>query len=95
MTEAELQAKVLSEVKRCGLWALTVGDSTRATAGWVDVFVLGRGALAVELKSTDGRRSLYQIDVAQRLARAGLSYRLWRPEDWASGTVTKELEALR
>jgi hypothetical protein len=95
VNEAELQVQVLRECRRLQLWALTIPDSTRITPGWVDVLILGRGVIAAELKSEDGRRSLSQIHVAQALIRAGIPYRLWRPSDWASGAIIRDLEALR
>lgn len=96
MTEAELQREVIDLVACMpGLWCYHAHDHPRNKPGWPDLVILGRGALFVELKSEDGRRSLAQVEVASRIAAAGLTYRLWRPSDWSSGLIRAELEALR
>jgi hypothetical protein len=93
VTEAELQAAVLDLCRNRGLWAYHPHDSRRSEPGWVDLVILGRAPLFVELKSENGRRSRAQEDVAYRIQGAGLPYRLWRPIDLEA--VTRELEALR
>lgn len=95
MTEAELQQQIIADCHSRGLWALHVPDSRRLPAGWVDLIILGRrGSLFVELKSTDGRRSLDQIRVARQLEQAGLTYRLWRPHDYCTGKILAELDLI-
>jgi len=96
MTEAELQDAVIGLCKLRGLEWFHAYDSRRSTSGWVDLVIAGgRGALFVELKSEDGRRSMAQIKWAHLIMRAGLQYRLWRPADLKDGTIAKELESIR
>jgi hypothetical protein len=108
VTEAELLAEVLELCRRYGLWWFHAYDSRRmvrgdtdaeriqAGKGWVDLVIVGRsGALFAELKSEQERRSRAQIHWADRLVKAGQTYRLWRPDDLTDKTIAKELEAIR
>lgn len=108
MTEAELLAEVLELCRRYDLWWFHAYDSRRlvrgdtdsdripAGKGWVDLVIVGhRGALFAELKSEQERRSRAQIRWAERIVKAGLTYRLWRPDDLDDKTIARELEAIR
>ena len=103
MTEAELLAAVIELCEVRDLWwfhaydsRATVRAGTRPANGFVDLVLVGHaGALFVELKSADGRRSMAQIRWADRIIKAGLQYRLWRPGDYKDGTIAKELEVIR
>jgi hypothetical protein len=91
----ELLEKVTQLCGRLGHWCYAPRTSLTAPKGWPDIVILGRhGALFVELKSSDGRRTKSQIRVALRIQQAGLEYRLWRPEQWEDGTITAELSVL-
>lgn len=94
MTEAELQAEITKMCDERGLVWIHAPDARRVRKGWVDLIILGKGALFVELKSTDGRRSMKQIEMAESLLLAGLPYRLWRPADLGSGVIENELNEL-
>lgn len=95
MTEAELQAEIVSLCKQLGLLTFHHADSRRSQSGWPDLVIIGwHGARFAELKSADGRRSLAQIACARQLEEAGLAYRLWRPADWPD-IITRELESIR
>lgn len=106
MTEAELQAAMLAKCAELDHWTLTIRHPAvcprchlrlppAAPEGWVDVLAIGQsGALFIENKSAEGRRSRAQIRVASRIIAAGLEYRLWRPEDWPDRIIA-ELEAIR
>lgn len=96
MTEAQLQALVMRTCEELGLVAFHVPDSRRVGArGWVDLVILGiGGALFVELKSEDGRRSQAQIEMARAIRVAGLQYRLWTPLDWRRDNINRDLRRL-
>lgn len=94
MTEAELQDDVTEMCDDRGLVWIHNPDCRRVRKGWVDLIILGHGALFVELKASDGRRSKKQIAMADSLILAGLPYRLWRPADLASGSIENELNEL-
>jgi|SRR5215469_15364124 len=110
MTEAELHDEIVKLCQLRGLWWFHHYDSRQdipgisnkteyerqqAGKGWVDMVIVGSSAIFAELKSEHERRSRAQIRWADRIVRAGLAYRLWRPEDLADGTIAKELEAIR
>lgn len=108
MTEAELLDAVTRKCNLWDLWWFHAYDSRRtvrgqdpservkAGAGWVDLVIVGRhGALFVELKSEHERRSMAQVRWADRIVKAGLQYRLWRPEDLADDTISKALQEIR
>jgi hypothetical protein len=82
------------------LW-FGVADGMHSRKGWVDLVIVGywraghpRPVLAVELKTEDGRRETAQIVCSTALTAAGLRYRLWRPSDYESGAVRRELEGI-
>lgn len=84
VTEAEFQLAVEAKLAETGLlWHhCTRPETCRGSAGFPDLIVAGWDRWsAVELKSGDGRRSLAQIDWANRAAAAGLEYLLGRPPD--------------
>ena len=108
MTEAELHKQITRLCTARGLWWFHAYDMRRGVqgegewartasgAGFVDVIIVGnRGALFVEEKSADGRRSKAQMRWADRIVRAGLAYRMWRPCDLADGTIAAELDTIR
>jgi hypothetical protein len=81
-------------VVRCGKCAAML-RRPGAGAGWVDLVILGRrGALFVEVKSQDGRRTMEQMTCAGDIAAAGLRYRVWRPSDLAEGRIDGELDRI-
>lgn len=94
MSEAQLQREVINLCKLLRLWHYHPYDSRRSASGWVDLVILGRQALFVELKSEDGRRSIPQIQCSTRIEQAGLQYRCWRPSDLQCGIIQRELEAI-
>lgn len=78
------------------LWWFHANDHPRNRRGWVDLVILGpHGALFVEVKSADGRRTMAQIRCAERLTRVGFQYRLWHPSDLADGIIDRELKAIQ
>ena len=51
----------------------------------------GERILAVELKSAKGVLTPEQRAWLERLRRAGVETRIWRPRDWLSGAIEDEL----
>lgn len=92
MTEAELNAEIAKEAERLGLSVYHSHDSRRDMPGWPDLVLWARGGLIFrELKSSMGRVSQDQWMVAATLTRAGADWDIWRPEDWESGRIAREL----
>lgn len=101
MTEAELQAAVIDlarfygwlvhhtrpALRQSGRWSTPIqGDR-----GYPDLTLAKVGRLLIpELKSQRGVRTCEQIRWAEALRP---HYRLWRPVDWVSGDIRRELEA--
>lgn len=95
MTEAQLQTAV---VKLCQLYGLHHHHqrySIGSIAGWPDLFIAGRSAIARELKNDTNTTTPAQDQWGQWLADAGIPWAVWRPADLRSGRIQKELEALR
>jgi len=98
MTEhRQLEQLLAAECRTAGAWFwINTGPAVRQSgSGWVDAVVLGRkGALFVELKSRDGRRTRAQLTVARMLVALGFEYRLWRRQHFDDGTVTRDIKEL-
>lgn len=96
MTEAELLDRVLKQCGSLGLGVYHNPETKRATMrGFPDLVVWGRGGLIFrELKSERGRRSIAQYNVATSLRAAGADFAVWRPIDWADGTIWSALDDL-
>jgi hypothetical protein len=95
MTEAQLQAAVLDMCKLFGLHAYHPWISVKSAAGWPDLFIVGRGALARELKNDTNKLTPAQFDWGRWLDRAGIDCGVWRPGDLRTGRIRSELEAIR
>lgn len=94
VNERQIQAVITRMCDDRGLYWKDEPDSRRSKKGWVDLVILGNGALFVEVKADTGRRTREQIDMSLKLVFAGLQYRLWREEDLRSGVVEDELNKL-
>ena len=95
MSEDELAAEIAKEVKRLGIMSYHPHDSRRDMPGWPDLVLWSRGGLIYrELKSTLGRVSQDQRLIGASLAQAGADWAVWRPEDWNSGRISRELNQL-
>lgn len=95
MTEAHLEREVRRLIARYGLWGYHTHDSRRSAPGWPDWVIVGSGILYRELKSPYEQPSGDQRDVGYRLQAAGADWAVWRPLDLESGTIARELEAIR
>jgi hypothetical protein len=63
--------------------------------GWPDCSLLGTLAAAFrELKDTTRAVSPAQLRTGQRMQQAGLDWDVWRPADYRSGRIERELAAL-
>jgi hypothetical protein len=94
MPERELQENVRQLCAGLGLYHFHPHNSTRSEPGWPDSTIVGRRVLFRELKSECGRLSPEQAEVGRRLKAAGENWRVWRPSDWLSGQIAKELASL-
>ena len=95
MTEAELQESVRLMCRHLGLYHYHPRDSRRSEPGWPDSTIIGPHRIIYrELKSEWGRLSPEQTRVGYLLQAAGQNWQVWRPSDWLSGQVAKELSDL-
>lgn len=96
MTEAELLASVLDLARLLGILAYHTHDSRRSQAGFPDVVLAGdRGVIFAELKSETGRLNREQVAWRWQLEVSGQLYRIWKPHDWHSQAILRELKAIR
>ena len=97
MTEAELLAEVTKRCDQLGLRYHHCRDSRHCEGdpGFPDLVIFGcRKLLFRELKSEDGRSSRAQLSFLDVLRMNRLNIGIWRPEDWDSGRITRELEEI-
>ncbi len=96
MTEAELQDLVRITCETLGLLYWHDTDSRRNYAGFPDTVIVGTSVLWAELKRERGADLRpAQVVWRDRLIAAGQQYRLWRPTDWLTGAIARDLTALR
>lgn len=70
-------------------------DSRRSEPGFPDLVIIGPGGILWrELKTATGRLSRSQIDWLTALRTAGADAGIWRPNDLANGTITKQLKTI-
>lgn len=94
MTEAELQEAVRKLCAQMGLYHYHPVHSIGSAKGWPDSVIIGHRVLFRELKSASGSLTPEQKLVGYRLRAAGQSWDVWRPRDWTSGTILKQLRAI-
>ena len=81
--------------KLLGLLYFHVHDSRRSPSGFPDLLIAGPGAiLFAELKTQRGRVSPAQKEWIAALESAGQSVFLWRPVNFLSGEIQRELAAI-
>lgn len=78
-----------------GLKVLYFPDSVKASVrGWPDLVIMGPdGVLFAELKRQSEDLSPDQRRIGACLTRAGLAWTVWRPRDYADGTVKRQLRS--
>ena len=96
MTHAELVAQIAGRCDTLGLRWHYCPDTRhcQGQAGWPDLTILGKRTLFREVKSSDGRATRAQTDMLGWLRRARCDVGIWRPEDWDSGLIARELEEI-
>ena len=94
VTETQLEAYVEALAGDLGLLVHHEQDSRRSERGFPDLVIVGSRVLWVELKSAGGQLRPDQVTWRYRLQAAGAEWRLWRPADWASGSIQAELGRL-
>ncbi|MEW9530788.1 hypothetical protein [Microbispora sp. NPDC049125] len=98
MSEEALDREVrgLLDALGLGLWRVHLPDGTGGyVPGFTDLEIVGYGTtLYRELKSESGRLSPYQRAFMERLRYNGADVDVWRPRDWYSRRIHRELEAV-
>lgn len=95
MTEAQLQQAITDLARWLRLYVYHTRDSRGSARGFPDLVIVGpHGILWRELKSDSGNLAVDQRAWGRALVRAGAGWSVWRPADWHSGRVRRELEAL-
>lgn len=96
MLEKQLHSNVESLLVRLHRRYYHTYDSRNSPAGFPDFVVVGADRLLwPELKGDGGRLSPAQKDWHRDLAAAGQDVVVWTPDDWFSGRIAEELQALR
>jgi hypothetical protein len=94
MTEAELLKEVMGLCKVIGLLTHHCGDSRRCQGmpGLPDLVIVGKqGFIWAELKDDDEPTTPEQDLWLWTLAKAGMPWYIWRPEQWRDGTIEQIL----
>jgi hypothetical protein len=95
MTEAELEENIRDACKKLGVLRFHVHDSRGTSPGMPDDILIGpRGLFWRECKTQKGKASRAQLTTGEALTAAGQDFAIWRPEDWLSGRITRELTAI-
>jgi len=69
-------------------------DSRRSPPGFPDLVITGRRTIYRELKTQKGDVSASQREWLDALREAGDDVDVWRPSDWLSGRIERELAAI-
>jgi hypothetical protein len=95
MTERELQDSVTALCRLLGLPVYHTRDSRKSAKGWPDLAICGTRLIFRELKDATRKVTPEQEAWGRWLTAAGQHWDVWRPADWHSGQVRRELEAIR
>jgi len=88
VSEAAFQALVIDLAERFRWVVYHTLDSRGSHPGWPDlVLVRGPRALFIELKTERGAIRPEQAAWGERLLKAGLDWRIWRPAHWDTEIV--------
>jgi hypothetical protein len=96
-SESEFQARIVAEAVRCGWKVRHVPDSRRTDPDWPDLDMshrLQRRYVKREIKTANGRLSPGQKALIADLEAAGVDVGVWRPADWDSGEIARDLLGL-
>lgn len=94
MSERQLQELIIALAKRMGWISFHDYDSRRSTPGFLDLVLVHprqRRVMWRELKSEKGVTSAEQKVWISALSLVGEDVDVWRPRDWVSGRIEKEL----
>lgn len=94
MTEAQLQSMTIDLAARIGWMSYHTHDSRRSQPGFPDLVLVHprqRRVLWRELKSEIGRLRSEQATWVEALRLVGQDVGVWRPSDWTSGRIEREL----
>lgn len=95
MTERQLDEQVRQLAKMLGLYAYHTHNAQHSEAGFPDwVFVGAAEVVYVEHKTRTGRSTPKQVEVHERLRRAGARVFVMRPEQWRDGTYSRLLQSI-
>jgi len=95
VSEANLQANVISMAELCGWRLYHTHDSRRSNAGFPDLILIRGGALIVlELKSERGRVTTAQLAWLDDFAAVPgvVVARVLRPSHWKAGEIDQYLK---
>ena len=101
MSEADLLSNVTSGTRKrpglCKWYGLTwyhTYNSKKSPSGFPDLVIAGRTVMYRELKRQKENPTKAQREWIAALEAAGADVGVWRPEDWYSGRINRELAAL-
>jgi len=95
MSEAELEEHVRAICNDLGVIRIHVYSSRGTTPGVPDDLLVGSdGILWRELKTAKGKLSPAQQAMGEALTAAGQDWSVWRPGDYLSGRMARELTAI-
>jgi hypothetical protein len=95
MSEAELEEQIRDACTKLGVLRFHVRISKGTTAGLPDDILIGpRGILWRECKNQTYDPTPAQVKTGQALTAIGQDFAIWRPEDWFSGRVARELAGI-
>ncbi|GAB3166706.1 hypothetical protein GCM10027059_26080 [Myceligenerans halotolerans] len=97
MSEDTLLANVRKLARELRLLVYHTHDSRKSERGWPDVVLASadRGLLLVrELKDERRKVTDEQADWLHHLRDLGIDADVWRPRDWVSGRIEKEMTTI-
>lgn len=95
ISEAKLRDEmVIPLIKTLGLHYYFTYDSRKSPEGFPDLVVWHNKIIFRELKTEKGQITLKQQDCLESLNRAKGDADIWRPSDWHSGRIERELREL-
>jgi len=95
MSETELEENIRDACKMLGILRFHVRNSTGTAAGLPDDILIGPGGILWrECKRQAGRATPAQTATGEALRAAGQDWDIWKPSDWLSGRIARELGAL-
>ena len=92
MTEAELEENIRDACTKFGIIRFHVRFSLGTTPGLPDDILIGpSGILWRECKNQKNKPTPEQAKTGEALTAIGQDFAIWRPEDWFSGRIQREL----